>query len=296
MKKLITLFLCLVLIVGTVGMTACDSTFNGRYKEVSADSAEVQQFSEETENASQKDNFDITKGAEIQIKVNGVADNVKINFSANAKIAAVGEGTNLVLQAEGSVKGKAESSAANDSGSVDVDLKFYYTDGYGYINGKSKINAAGINNETELKNKIPLELEKGLGEMESIASSIPSASDFKSFAELVDGNIFAALVAKSNEQEGIKIYLDVDARKVKVEISGVKENGVTGKGTIYLVYDESYNLSAFKLDVKVTSADNEEVSLFFVFKSYSGTVKVPSEKEREAYKDFSASAGLGFGF
>ena len=294
MKKFVTFLVCLVLAISTACMFGCDDgTFKGNYKEVSADSAEVQRFSEEAEQSSGTDNLDITKGAEMEIKVKGNAEGMSLDFSAKAKIAQVGEDDNPVLQAEGAVKGSAEYADETQGGNVNVDVKFYYTDGYAYLDGKTKTEIGGITNETELKNKLPLELEKGLSAVTGAASLIPAAGAVENVTGLVEGNIFAQIVVMAEGQENVKIYLDADARKVKVEFSEANVDGETVNGTLYLVYDEGYNVSAVKADFKLTTAESGELSVYFVFKGYAGKVKVPSAKERKEYK---VMAGLEFGF
>lgn len=294
MKKFVTFLLSLILALGTVCLFGCDdATFKGNYKEVSADSAEVQQFSENAEQSSRTDNLDITRGAQIEIKVKGSAEGMTLDFSANAKIAATGEDANPVLQAEGSVKGSAQYVDETEGANADVNVKFYYIDGYAYLDGKTEIVVGGIKNETELKNKFPLELEKGLGEIMGATSFFPAAVEIGGVADFAEGNIFAQIVVMAEGQENIKIYLDADAKKVKVEFSETDIDGETVSGTLYLVYDAGYNVSAVKADIKITTAESEEMSVYFVFKGYTGKVKIPSEKERKEYK---VTAGLNLGF
>lgn len=294
MKKFVVFLVCLVLAIGTACMFGCDDgTFKGNYKEVSADSAEVQQFSENAEKSSRTENLDITRGAQMEIKVKGSADGMTLDFSANAKIAQVGEENYPVLQAEGAVKGSMEYVNETQGGNVNLDVKFYYTDGYAYLNGKTETEIGGVKSETELKNKLPFELEKGLSAITGAASVLPGADDIEDIAALAEGNVFAELVLMAEGQENVKIYLDADARKVKVEFSEANVDGETVSGTLYLVYDAGYNVSAVKADFKMAAADSEEISVYFVFKGYTGTVKVPGEKERQEYK---VMAGLGFGF
>ena len=282
MKKFVTFLVCLVLAIGTACLFGCDdATFKGNYKEVSADSAEVQQFSENAEQSSRTDNLDITRGAQMEIKVKGSAEGMNLDFSANAKIAATGEDTYPVLQAEGAVKGSMEYVDETESGNVNLNVKFYYTDGYAYLNGTTKTEIGEIKNETELKNKLPLELEKGLSAITGAASLLPAAGAVDNIFDLAEGNIFAQIVVMAEGQENIKIYLDADARKVKIEFSEANVDGETVSGTLYLVYDAGYNVSAVKADIKIATADSEENSVYFVFKGYTGTVKVPSEKERK---------------
>lgn len=294
MKKFVTFLVCLVLAIGTASLFGCDdATFKGNYKEVSADSAEVQQFSENAEQSSRTDNLDITRGAQMEIKVKGSAEGMNLDFSANAKIAATGEDTYPVLQAEGAVKGSAEYVDEAEGANVNLDVKFYYTDGYAYLDGKTKVVIGGIKNETELKNKFSLELEKGLGEIMGATSFLSAAVEIDGVADLAEGNIFAQIVVMAEGQENIKIYLDADARKVKIEFSEANVDGETVSGTLYLVYDAGYNVSAIKADIKIATAESEEISVYFVFKGYTGTVKVPSEKARKEYK---VTAGLNLGF
>ena len=291
MKKIVTFLLSVVLIIGTACMFGCgDATFNGNYKEVSASSAEVQQFSADTESASRSENFDITKGAEMELKLNGTAEGVDVDLEANFKIASVGDDTYLALQSEGAVKGTISGTFEKIEGNADIDVKFYYTDGYGYLNGKFTMEISGVSNETTLKNKIPLELEKGIDSIiNDVSNTLP---DIRDLAELADGNLFVTLVAMSENLNGVKLYLDADARKVKVEFSSIKIDEIKCDGELYLVYDEQYHMSAFKVDVKITTAAGEEMTVYFMFKNYSGTVKVPSEKDREEYADFAGISGL----
>ena len=229
----------------------------------------------------------------MEIKVKGSAEGMNLDFSANAKIAATGEDTYPVLQAEGAVKGSAEYVDEAEGANVNLDVKFYYTDGYAYLDGKTKVVIGGIKNETELKNKFSLELEKGLGEIMGATSFLSAAVEIDGVADLAEGNIFAQIVVMAEGQENIKIYLDADARKVKIEFSEANVDGETVSGTLYLVYDAGYNVSAIKADIKIATAESEEISVYFVFKGYTGTVKVPSEKARKEYK---VTAGLNLGF
>lgn len=293
MKKFVAFLVCLVLAIGTACMFGCDDgTFKGNYKEVSADSAEVQQFSENAEKSSRTDNLDITRGAQIEIKAKSNAEGMTLDFSADAKIAQVGEDNYPVLQAEGTVKGSMEYVDGTQGGNVNLNVKLYYTDGYAYLNGTTKTEIGGVKSETELKNKLSFELEKGLSAITDAVSLLPAAA-IDNVADLAEGNVFAEFVVMAEGQENVKIYLDADARKVKVEFSEANVDGETVSGTLYLVYDSGYNISAVKADFKTATADSEEISVYFVFKGYTGTVKVPSEKERKEYK---VMAGLDLGF
>lgn len=289
MKKLITLLLCLVIAIGTPCMFGCgDATFNGNYKEVSADSTEVQQFSEAT---AKSEMVDVTKGVEVEFKIKGNAGGSDMDISANVKVAAEGEGNDVKLQAAGSLKGKVKSSDAN----ADMNFNIYYTNGYGYIGGKMKATASGTSAEEELKFKMRWDIENSLNEIMGIASDeidLPAGE----MEGLTQGNVFANLIAEFEGQEGVKIYIDADGRKARIEVSEFDVEGTKLSGAIFFVYDENYNMTAFKLDFKAKTAENEEVSAYLVIKGFNGTVTLPSETELKTYLDFSLTAGAMLGF
>lgn len=284
MKKLVTLLVCLVLVIGTIGMVGCgDSTFSGNYKEITADSEEVQQFSEKT---AQSEMIDITKGAEIEVEVKGTASDMKIDLSANVKFAVVGEGEEAELQGEGKVKGEVKG----EDGSGDGNINFYYTAGKAYVDGKINTKADGETNETELKHYLALDLEAGLGGIAGTAVGMISSRldvDTGEAMGLIQGNVFANVVAMADAEEGIKVSLDADARKVKIELSDLTEEEMKISGAVYVVYDEDYNMSGIKVDLKVKDADGNELTVYAVIKGYTGKVSVPSEEKLTGYVDAS---------
>ncbi len=307
MKKLVTLLLCLVLAIGTACMFGCgDATFNGNYKEVTADSEEVQQFAAAADRAENKV-VNFGNGADFSLSVKGSAEGMKVDVSAGIKATLdTTDATAAKLIAEGSVKAKVEATDKDKSDSnANVDMKVYYKDKFVYISGKFDAaimgQAAQADAKNDVKFKLPLDLDSGIQEIiKELPDGITDAIDLPigEVAGLLNGNVLKVLLNAEKESEGnVKIFIDAENKKVKAEIKIVNEQEKSEiNGTLYLVYDENYNLIAIKVEAKMKSEEGE-LTAQLVFKGYTGTVKVPDGiAEDKDYIDLSLMFKSAFSF
>ncbi|MEG9430099.1 MAG: hypothetical protein VZQ61_04160 [Christensenellaceae bacterium] len=295
MKKLVTMLLCLVLVIGTACMFGCgDATFNGNYKEVSADSTEVQEFAAATENAENKV-VTFGNGADLSVSVKGTAEGKKMDVSATIKATLdTTDPTAPKLTAEGSVKAKITATKDEDkANNADVDAKIYYKDKFVYVTGKIDAAMMSANTQADAKNdvkmKLPVDLDAGIqGVMKNLPiGEITENSEISGGAvvEALNGNVLEMLIsAKEEAGDNLKIYIDAENKKVKAEIKiADEEEGSETNVTVYLVYDESYNLIALKIEANVKSADGD-LTAELTFKGYTGKVSVPEGIEED--KDY----------
>lgn len=290
MKKLVTMLLCLVLVIGTACMFGCgDSTFDGNYKEASADSTEVQEFAAAAGEAENKV-FTFADGVDLSLSVKGTAEGNKVDVSASVKATVdTTDPTAAKLTAEGSVKAKITATKDEDkANNANVDAKIYYKDKFVYVTGKIDAAMMSANTQADAKNdvkmKLPVDLDAGIqGIMQNLPiDEIP--------AEMVadalnNGNVLEMLIsAKEEAGDNLKIYIDAENKKVKAEIKiADEEEGSEANVTVYLVYDESYNFVAFKAEAKIKSADGD-LTATLIFKGYTGKVSVPEGIETD--KDY----------
>ena len=298
MKKLLTLLVSAIMAVACCfGLTACgDATFNGNYKEVSEEQqAEFVQAASEADQTS----ISFANGADFSLSVKGKVkdDDQTINVDASVNLKAVANTVDekTDYQAELAVKAKVDGIPTIEK--VDADVKAYYVDETAYANGYVQIGKEA-DGKINLKNYMSLkgmDLSSLMGMASGMANGAMSDLPTEQVAGLLDANLLATLVAYAeltSEQEGmdIKLLFDINAKKVKAEINAEIE-GKKVNGALYLVFDENYNLIAIKAEVKLT-IDGNDISINLSFKGYMGKVNVPSESDRETYKDFTTDTEL----
>lgn len=306
MKKLLTVLLAAVMAAACCfGLTACgDSTFNGNYKEVSA---EEQQAFVQAASEAEQNTISLVNGADLSVTAKGTMEGVKVDVSLSLKAAAVGEGDDADFQAEGSVKAKVEQPATSADagedasgfmlGNVNADLKVYYTQGYGYANGTVQIGDTE-EGKTTLKNKTAIDLSD-LSDILGMASSV--SEDVGQYAGLLQGGLLDSVMNMSAwmqlDQSGnnsINVLFDLDNKKVKADIA-ITDEGATVNGTLYLVFDENYNLIAIKADINIANAESkEELTVNVTFKGYNGKINLPAASELETYEEAELPS-YGFG-
>ena len=304
MKKLVTMLLCLVLVIGTACMFGCgDATFNGNYKTVTEEEqATFVQEAAKAEKASIS-SIDFTKGADVSLSVKGKVKNDDVNVNVDASVSlkaiAVTVDEKTDYQAEVAVKAKADGVPTVEK--VDADVKAYYADETAYLNGSVQIGK-DAEGKIDLKNFISL---KGM-DIQSLIAMVSGMAgdamdelpiDIDQISGILDTNLIQTVVGLSalvnmSEESGISVNLlfDLDANKVKAEIK-VDKDDTKIDGALYIVLDENYNLTAVKIELKAT-VDGGDISVDFSFKGYNGKVNVPNENERKDYKDFNTDAEL----
>ena len=299
MKKIITLLLCLAISLGMVSMVGCgDATFNGNYKEVTEEQqAEFVQAAAEAEQTS----ISFANGADLSLSVKGKVKNddvdVNIDASVNLKAVAITAEEKTDYQAELSVKAKVDGIPTVDK--IDADVKAYYADETAFANGSVQIGK-DADGKIDLKNFISLkgmDLSSLMSMVSGMAGGATSDLPVEQISELLGSNLLTNLVAyadlmSENEEStaSIKLLFDLDAKKVKAEIKAEIEDTKI-ESTIYLVFDEKYNVIAIKVEAKATMNGND-ISANFSFKGYNGKVNLPSENDRKDYKDFMTDTEL----
>lgn len=292
MKKLLALAISLVMILGSMTLFACDSTFDGNYKE--ATTAEAQSFVDEAKKA-EKPVAEIIFGMELSAKVsvkgkdeNGKAVEGKI--TAEAKSGIVDE-TNfkLAAKAEIATSGIAEADAYNGK------FEAYATDGKVYLK-------AALKDKDEMKMSADLGLDqiKAMLNLDTLSSIAGNSVGMATGVLSMLGGIDLAQLDAMLGEGVVKFYIDADAHKIKIELNVnadtvsemLKETfkDIAVSGNVFLAFDDNYNLTGIKIDVKVNVAEME-ISAEASLKAYSGSVSVPSKFE--GYEEAPVESLLG---
>lgn len=284
MKKLLTLVVSLVMIIGSMTLFACDSSFDGNYKEVTT--AEAQSFVNEAKNA-EKAATEIIFGMEMSAKVSvkgkdEAGKDIEGKITAEAKSGVVNENEfKLAAKAEISTSGIAEADAYNGK------FEAYATDGKIYLK-------AALKDKDEMKMSADLGLDqiKAMMNPDAMSAILGNSVGMLEMALQMVDNLDQVQAMLGDGV--IKFYIDADAHKIKIELNvnantlskdakamveevlGLK--GLDVSGNVFLAFDDNYNFTGIKVDVKVKTSEME-VSAEVSLKAYSGSVSVPSKFE-----------------
>ena len=270
MKKILAVIVCAILALGAMSMFGCgDATFNGNYKEASA--ATIEEFAQNTEKG---EGFDVqTSGFLMELKTTtksamemmGVKMDINAESSANLKIS----NKDGKIQAAGSSKTNSVSkiTGGENAGTTTVneEAEVYYNEGWAY----RKLKDA----DGETKVKVQISIESAIG---SVIGGAEAGED-SSMPNIFDKELFATLYAEMGKTEGVKILIDAEARKVKIDVEGVTQGAVKASGAIYLAYDANYNLIAMKYDIKMDMGEYGSITIYLLVKGYDGAVSLPSD-------------------
>ena len=269
MKKLLTVVLSVALILSSLTLFACDSTFDGNYKEASAEEAQV--FMAKAEGKESK--VSVNSGIEYEIKIqskykaDGKEESGKLTFSL--KTTKGDDGLKAAAKME------TESSATDGA----IKTEVYATDNSTYVKTTAKGETAKIKIESNFNayfNTLYKTIESFGGEAISEISEMLYAPK---------------AVAAEFPEGGVKFYFDdgETSKKFKAEID-VEKDGMKVKGTAYIAFDADFNTIGTKVDISM-SGENEEMTLYMVSKAYDGKVSLPSDLD--TYKSGTdALAGL----
>lgn len=267
MKKLFAIAITLLMLFGTTTLVACDDTFNGNYKEASAN--ETQNFIEKVaENNQEEDALaDAMLGMELSANVTVKGKDENGNEKSGKLLAdvktTVENGTELKLSAKAEISGDSELPAGK--------LEAYASDGKLYVNSTIK----GL----EMKGyvEIPLDTVKGVLNVNTLGSVAGSSLDMGDALSEIDADAIAELQGKYGEN-AIKFYLDESANKLRVDIDIKDAEDFTGslKGSVYFAFDKDYKFTGIKIDVDYVVGDMQ-TDINVVVKAYTGKVDVPTD-------------------
>lgn len=266
MKKLLSILMCFILVLGTVGLVGCgDTTFNGNYKAL--EPAEAAQFKEEIDASSgeQLDGFD---GVEVELKIKG--SSVEFSGFQAVELSCYYK---AVKNAENKVEMSGWINFKMNYGGQDINVRadvYYRGDGYLYM----KVNMAVIS--LKMKQEIVLE---------------DYFLDFSKYDPIkAEGlnEIFEEFISQGEFGDAIKLYLDKGEtqNKLKIELNDFVVNGGSVSGEFYYVYDVNGNVLACKMDF-AGGSDNVGGSIYMTIKRYDGKINLPNDLD-----DYSSGLSL----
>lgn len=250
MKKLLSLFLALVLCCGVIALTGCgdkdtttvDATFAGNYVEATAEDVEAIEH-EAALKGEEGTTIDYADGVCISINMIMAEDNMPVSVNETLYCSSIDN--KLVMQ------GFASTSVMgiNMSGSI------YFTDGYIYM------NMAGLK----------MKVETGLDGY--ISDNIGEAlSDLGTILEDV------------RELSGVKYAIDRSSFDGKLKVKISYSDVIDGNCEVCFVYNPDMSLSAIKINQSMTFGGITE-AMDISIKPWDGMVQLPADLDTYVEED-----------
>lgn len=263
MKKLLTVFLCLLLCFTAISFVGCGGdAFDGKYEEATQE--EVALYAQQIEENKAETAIDYSTGVQVKMSFSMEYGETSAKGDIDYKMSLVDE----QLAMSGNMKMEAAG--------LDMDCAVYYSDGYFYYAMKT----SGV----ELKIKKQTSIDEVMEEWVDAYAGDISDINLSSLLELVD--MYEKMKDEVEVEIDTKFFMEKkdDGVKIKVSISQKETDDTTTNQDYYLMFDASYNLIGVKIDAVY---GNQYVHASIA--PYSGNVDAPSNKTE--YMDFSSILG-----
>lgn len=249
-RKILACVMCVLLVLSACMFTACGSSFDGKYEEVSTE--QVQTYANEVTKSEMDKN---SKG-------------IKLSYSMNMTYKGKETSSSMTITStisDGKLQGVIEASAKGESDSAEI--KLYAKDNYVYNSYKRTQNGEEV---TSYKKKIP--------SLVNFDAVIALADDVIEIVPVVDWTLLE-LINIYKDELGVKFYMDTTSKNVtKVKISvEIKDGG----GDFYFLFNENKEIIGVKMEL--TEKDSSDVrTVSYSIEYYTGKVKFP--KDLDSYE------------
>lgn len=244
-KKILACVMGVLLVFSACMFTACGSSFDGKYEEVTSE--QVQTYAKSVTNDEMDKN---SKGVKLVY-------NLKITNGEQEETHSVSITSTI---SDGELQGSIEAYAKKGNNSEEI--KLYAKDNYVYNNYKKIRDGEEV---TTSKKKVP--------SLINFDAVVDIADSVVSMTPVVDLSLLE-IINNYQDELGIKFYMDTtskDVTKVKISV-----DGEYGKGDYYFLFNAKKEVVGVKMEI-TQKEGTSTATLSYSVEYYTGKVKFPRD-------------------